>query len=126
MSGDKPVALSSYDDVPANTTAKLFQSPGHAQAELGGGEVVVLERSPRLAAVSEPTPKKETTKSIPEQTKAITELRVLLAKYHANSELPSHKVEVEAVANFIIRMWPELEELVYQAAHESKNPSFKL
>lgn len=66
-------------------------------------QVSVIQAEPQQAALGSVMVGHELQES------ALVEFRVLMAKYAANPKDERAKTEVEAVANFILRLWPDLE-----------------
>jgi hypothetical protein len=58
--------------------------------------------------------------------KALIEFRILLARYHANTEDVRAKLAVETAASFILSLWPDSLKDLDSAKHNSGEPRFSL
>jgi hypothetical protein len=58
--------------------------------------------------------------------KALIEFRILLARYHANTDDVRAKLAVETAASFILALWPNSRKDLDSAKHNSGEPRFTL
>jgi hypothetical protein len=126
---NRPAPLQSLEDEPAGTLAKLFMSIAELRANFPGAELQILDPNPTaplpLHPVAKVPPSKELDASS-DKARAIIELRILLAQYHANPKSETAKIEVEAVGNFILALWPALTLEIEKVAESFKERKFKI